>query len=266
MDDKQKNTGQRMNRKKARQFIFILAFAVFLTLWFSNYSLGTSTPEGPQTLQVVNSTSKNAESSKTISAVAGNVTQLNIFARTQTRTWQGYYGNVSGTITLQDSNDNTIYDWENANPSGQIFASPGPIDFSDGNIECYNFTKQESGYRDLASMESYFGIPEKAVDGINETFNMTTDFDPFYITTTYIDDLCPVVYLYNSTNHSTKDTYQELLLYDKTSTNAVFTSIIEPGGIDGFDGRQWDFEMIVADNGRNGDIDATTYYFYVSLE
>ena len=49
-------------------------------------------------------------SAKTVAAQAGNVTQLTITHIMITKRWQGYYGNVTGTITLDDADNNTMYD------------------------------------------------------------------------------------------------------------------------------------------------------------
>ena len=118
----------------------------------------------------------------------------------------------------------------------------------------------------MSYYESSLGMSNTSSDGVNETFNETTDYDAFYVGTTYINEICPTVYLYNSSNTSSTDTYQEVILYDAAANNTVFTSIIKEGGIVGFNNQVWDFQMIVAENGYLGDDQATTYYFYVALE
>ncbi|MBR9699508.1 hypothetical protein GOV09_03580 [Candidatus Woesearchaeota archaeon] len=229
-------------------------------------ALSVNLPEGAKNLTIVDSTRRPSTASDTLSAIAGNVSQLNIYAWTTTKTWQGYYGNVTGKIQLGDSSGYTLYDWQTSNPSGQIYASTSEVDFSDGNIECYNFTRTGGLYLDISAYESSLDIPATASDGINETFNLTADYDDFYIGTTRINQTCPTAYLYNSSNQSSKDTYQELILYDLTANIPIYTSIIQPDGIVGFDGNIWNFQMIVAENGRLGDDTPTDYFFYVQLE
>ena len=118
---------------------------VFLTALLSSFVVSGPTPEGPINLTVVTSSTRTPSATQSIGAMGGNVTQLSITAYTQTRAWQAYYGNVSGTIVLDDSMGYRVYSWDNTNPSGQIFASTSQVDFSDGNIEFYNFSKEGGG-------------------------------------------------------------------------------------------------------------------------
>jgi len=69
-------------------------------------------------------------------AVAGNISELNIFGYSVTQSWQGYYGNVTRTIFLGDSDDNQLYNWSNSNPSGEVYSSTnGSIKWT--NIQCF---------------------------------------------------------------------------------------------------------------------------------
>ena len=44
-------------------------------------------------------------------AQAGNVTQLDLSGKQVTSHWAGFYGNVSGSMTLEDSTGNVFYNW-----------------------------------------------------------------------------------------------------------------------------------------------------------
>ncbi len=256
--DHQKET--EMSRQK--RAIAFLTITVLLAL----IAFSANQPEGPKNLTIVNASTRAVQPSQTVAASAGNVSQINIYAYTTTKTWQGYYGNVTGKILLGDASGKVIYDWNTANPAGQIYASTSQASFADGNIFCYNFTKFEGSYLNLSAYEASLGLSNSSADGVNETFNVSMNYDAFYISTTYINASCPVSYLYNASNQSNRNTYQELLLYDNTSNAVVFASIIRPGGIIGFDGNICDFQMIVAENGHLADEQTTTYYFYVALE
>lgn len=61
---------------------------------------------------------------QSLEAEAGNVTRIYIYALTQTETWQGFYGEIEGTITLDDAQNWTMYDWNIAEPQGEIYATP----------------------------------------------------------------------------------------------------------------------------------------------
>ena len=45
------------------------------------------------------------------SSLSENQIMIPLHGFTNTQTWQGYYGNVTGTIELGDSSDNALHDW-----------------------------------------------------------------------------------------------------------------------------------------------------------
>ncbi len=250
------------NKKQKKILIAALIIAMLLTIIESAYP--AALPEGPSTLTVVNSTKRTPQTASNVSAVAGNVSQLNIIGSTITQTWQGYYGNISGTIVLTDSANYALYDWDVAFPEGEIYASDSTIDFT-GSIACYNYTKAGGGYLDLATYESSLGLVSDDPDGINETFPVGSA-NPFYVGTNLINSTCPKTNLYNSSGVQNSAQFEEFILYDLTANKIIYTALLEETGIRGFDNRTWNFQMIVAENGRNGDNNPTTYYFYVELE
>jgi len=228
-------------------------------------------PEGPTTLDIINSTRRIPAGAAAIPALAGNVTQLSISANTVTQTWQAYYGNITGTITLDDASNNTIYNWQLASPEGEIYASEAAIDFSYGNIACYDFNYSQVGdssYEILSEYEGLLGLETDDADGIDETFRESRVYDSFYVGSRHIDNTsvtCPTTQMYVQDDQQDQGLFQELLLYDNSSDKLVYTAIIEQDVL-GFDDRYWDFEMIVGENGHAGDTTTTTYYFYVELE
>lgn len=251
-------------KKKRKPLIIILLLTILIMNSYSAFS--EALPEGPTNITVLNTSRRTPAAAKTLEAIAGNVTQLNIVGTTVTQTWQGYYGNITGTITLDDSMNNTIYNWQLSNPEGEIYASESAIDFSAGNIECYNYSKTGGSYLTLSSYETNLGLVSDDVDGINETFTPGTTYDSFYAGTNLIDGECPETQLFNSSGSQDPNQFQEVLLYDNTANKVVYAAILEETGILGFNNRLWDFEMIVAENGHAGDSTTTTYYFYVELE
>src|SRR3989344_7466384 len=66
----------------------------------------SSQPQGPDTVTISSSGRHNNQSDPyVIQAYAGNVTALVISHTRNTEAWQGYYGNITGTITLDDANN-----------------------------------------------------------------------------------------------------------------------------------------------------------------
>ena len=265
---KYKNKKQKKSRKThkislALLPVLVLLFTSILSILLSvQYSF--SVPEGPN-ITVIKSTTRTPQSAAEVQALAGNITQINIFGSTVTQTWQGYYGNISGTIVLQDSGNYSIYEWDNINPEGEIYVSDTSIDFSGGNIECYNFSNYDTGYYNLSMFEEYLFLEWDDPDGVNETFNMSADYDTFFAGTNMITGLCPLTNLYNGTGKSV-DKFKEVLLYDITSKNVIYTALLDGSANTGFNNESMDFQMIVAENGHLGDTNPTTYYFYIEIE
>jgi hypothetical protein len=203
-------------------------------------------------------------------ALAGNVSYLDISGYTTTQAWQGYYGNVSGTVQLADSNDKILYNWSLASPSGEVYASQngtGAIIWA--NITCYNYTSNysEGGFR-LTKLETRFNISTDDVDGVNETFMDSNTHEGFYTANRQITvGQCPAAYMFNSSGLGTAGKYEEVLLTDASDDyQIVFTAILEEQDYVGFDGTKYDFEMLVLENGHGTNTSPTTYYFYVELE
>jgi len=216
-------------------------------------------------------------------AFAGNVTELNLYGYSTTRTWQGYFGNVSGTIQLADVEGNVMYNWTQANPRGQVYASTNDT-IQWMNIQCFNLTAEgtftdetpntpggfgqtsQNGMNYL-QLHEMFNIPEYAVDGVNDTF-IHFNHDVFFTVSlefgndTEESSICPTARLYDD---SADGVFQNVLLYEPETMSVIFTAILEVERI-GFDGNAYDFQMIVLDDGRGTNIDTTTYYFYLDIE
>lgn len=242
-----------------------------IALAFAQYVSAVNLPASPNVLIPLDSHTFNASNYpvKTLQAEAGNITEVSINARTQTRSWQGYFGNISGTITLEDALGFVFYDWADAEPKGQVYATINDSPDWTG-IHCFNYTAVNAEIN-LTEQESYFGIPDLAVDGINETFNETTH-DLFYVGPRTIDaNTCHSTYIYQNGTRQISN-FQNVLLTDNTSM--IFTTLVENRGVNddvdklGYNpGYTPDFQMLVAEDGHTNDSGAitTTYYFFVEL-
>lgn len=195
----------------------------------------------------------------------GNVTPLFVSGQRITARWQGYYGNVSGGITLADSAGNSMYDWGLVNPSGEIYAA-NHTTVSWSRIFCANFsgnTAEENLNRDtLNAFIGYGSDAEKASDdSINATFNQTFEGTLIVGSRTMTGaDNCSMVTLNTDAGQQTTD-FQELILTDNVSV--VFTSILEQN-VNGFNSNPSDFQMIVGVNGTESGT-TKTFYFFVEL-
>jgi hypothetical protein len=251
-----------------------IAFGILVSLFaIMAAEYAAAAPTGPDYIQ--NGTPQrrslgvdNLTGGTRVEAQAGNVTALNINSTKLTNRWQGYYGNVSGTIVLDDANNYTLYSWDLANPEGEIYASngseSGTVNWA--NIFCFNYTNNLSSGQPIVQrfngtdLERMIGALPTDKDSLNRTFNQTFS-GSFQAGTKSITsaDSCMQTTLNVNDRYQTND-FVEVLLTDNDSI--IYTALLEQNAI-GFQGAPVDFQMLV---GENGDIaSATTYYFFVEL-
>ncbi len=253
---------------------------IFISIFNSIPLLDAIQPTGGSVTEVRSETAP-ADTAGSVPAQAGNVTELNIYGYSTTQSWQGYFGNVSGTIQLADANDNVMYNWSLANPQGEVYASTNSS-ISWTNIQCFNFTAtgtyvDESGNggttnlygTNLSILESMFNINSTDVDGVDETFSLIGPgtHDLFYTANQeFTEGECRNTRIYDSSGQGVNDNFEEVLLYEPVSKSIIFAALLEPGSVAGFDGKDYDFEMLVLEDGHGTDTAITTYYFFVELE
>ena len=232
-------------------FMFLLIVAVA--------SFVLATPTGPNNLTVISSQRYSTAPSQTTNAMAGNVSELSFAANTITQTWQGYFGNITGTIVLGNSNNQSLYSWNLISAHGQIYATRTSTVPAWTSVKCANLTEVQGEDTALNVNESV------AADSVNNTFLNTTDFAQFYVGAININTSqgCFAARLYNSTGQSSTTHFGEVLLKEP-GTNIIYTSILDQKAL-GFDSRTHDFEMLVGEDGHSGDTSTTPYYFYVEL-
>jgi hypothetical protein len=186
---------------------------------------------------------------------SGNTTAISMIVTSASTRWQGFYGNITGNISLGDSSGNALYNWAEVDVDGEVYAANySYVDWS--RIYCVNFTA--NGLEEnlnKSTMDRFLGYSAADMnrsETANETFSSqysgSLAIGSRTITT---GDECPMVTL--------NSVYQEVLLTDNTSV--VFASIINDGAT-GFKNHPTDFEMIV---GVNGTGTPRNYYFYVEL-
>lgn len=196
-----------------------------------------------------------------INAQGGNVTQLEINATSLTNRWQGYYGNISGQITLNDAQGNTFYDWSagsNFAPIGNIYAANQSVtDWTD--VICLNLTSDDVATEGISAsiLETMYGMGTSDGDGVDETFTGTEDIVVGSNTLTN----CAATNIYTNSS-SVAGVWNETLLTENQTNAVIYATEIEQDTF-GFDNRTWDFQMMVGEDGDTAG--ATTYYFYVEL-
>jgi hypothetical protein len=240
-------------------FLGSMGFVVAATLPTAPNSLTASAPS---------TFDQSAYGPRSVEAIAGNITALVVTAIGQTKDWQGYYGNVSGSITLDDASNFTFYNWTSAEPRGQVYATlNSSIGWS--GVNCFNYTNDSAAY--WQTIESFYNIPNDGVDGVNETFNQTTH--PSFQVGSRTMSGCPTTYVFQSDAYQ-QSNFANVLLYDPAlnETGWIYATIIENKTIGSsqndllcYNGVQCDFQILVNEDGHGTDTASTTYYFWVEL-
>ena len=295
MEDRDRLDKEKKLKKNSILLVIAIIFTALMLLFPSLVS--SLTPEGANVTAISTST-RTPSNATSITAVAGNVTELIISGTSVTQMWQGYYGNVTGIITLEDSIGNVFYNWSVASPEGEIFATRNStIDWT--LVECYNISAakmpagsspnfQSDYYLNLSELEeTELGAKIDDVDGIDETFAQAFTGE-FYIGSTQISSTsgCSRVNTFVNNESQAANFTEVILIQDDGSTDwyyngctdpcgsdsqdnsiedIIWTTIIQESGSVGFNSEVWDFQMLVAENGHNGDTTTTEYYFYIEI-
>ena len=190
-----------------------------------------------------------AGSGTSYAAQAGNVTELNLAGTQVTAHWAGFYGNVTGNLTLEDGTGNVFYDWVGiGTPAGEVFASnTSTVDWT--SIACANAAN-------LTSTDTFLGMTSSDPDSVFNTFGSPSHegFDVAGITISA--NSC------NSTNAYTnagQDAafFTQVLLSDSLNV-PVFTTILNASAT-GFRNTPVDFELLAGVPGSG------TLYFFIEL-
>lgn len=250
-----------------RQKPFVLFVALAFIAAFATTVLAQNVPLGAETVEIVQSEQSNISlyPPSTINAEAGNLTELFISGVSQTKSWQGFYGNVSGTIILEDAQGNRFYDWTAAEPQGEVYASVNQT-ITWTTVACAP-TLTDPAF--LNTWQTFYGMNYTDYDTINNTYNLTdhVEFDTGYTSLTG----CPTAYTFVNDVAQATD-FPAVLLTSDTDGTLIFTAILEDKdeGIRadkvGFDGNEYDFQLLVSEFGSDGNNAVTPYYFWVELQ
>jgi hypothetical protein len=256
-----------MNNRKSTT-IFILGFLALLSLLTVLVFAENEEPYGVRTITYLSSSRANLShyTPSNISTEAGNLTEITLNGISTTKAWAGYYGNITGTLTLENSDGYVFYNWTATEPKGEIYASTNSsITWSA--IKCFEW----AGVIGLDKAEDWYGIEDDDADGINETFTDNTNTQVEVGDVNIVENTCPSTNPFQYNVPGSND-FENLLLTDDISL--VFTAVIENNETNtqadelGFDNRLHDFQILVAENGHGVTEDAalTLYYFWAEIE
>lgn len=218
-------------------------------------SINELTGPGAAEVTVISSSRANISSDATaIQTQASNVTQLRLNATGITRSWQSYYGNIGGTLVLTNSEGEKFYDWNITSPQGEVYATRS------ASTNFATVTCSDPG--DISSEESFIGHTATASDSVSNTFSSTTHRAFFVGSVSIPENSCPTTNTYVAGDSQNAEFF-EVILTDEVG-NTVYTALLN-GTAEGFDSGQYDFQMLVGQNGHDDPSSTTPYYFYVEI-
>ncbi len=183
-------------------------------------------------------------------AEAGNITHLDVDFGRRTMVWQGFYGNVSGSITLESGGGAKFYEWNATNLQGEVMATRDSIgDWSA--INCTNQTHWETE-------ESALNIDSSSFEGINETYETFTHPQFEIGSKTFEANTCRAVRPFVS--GGIEGTFYNVMLNTDVDTTVYVAMLAEDTA--GYDDAEVDFELLVPVDTSTGQ---STYYFYVEI-
>lgn len=239
-----------------RPAVFSIASPLLLTLLL--LSILPAAADFPQPTQPDNMVNISSQSPAPTGGFASNttggtITVVNINTTSQNPHWKAYVGNISGRLALQDGASNAIYDWNISSMEGEIYATRKSTVVDWNSIVCADETH-------ISAEEDSLNFSSGNEDSIINTFNKKSHAAFYAGLTSLPADSCNSTNLY--VNGDASSDFEELLLYD--GSYIVYTSLLE-NRITGFDGNEYDFQMILPDSGLEGSQAPETYYFYVEL-
>ena len=217
-------------------------------------------PEGAQ-VQIGTKETRAASIPQNVTADGGNVTNVNITLLTQTDAWQGFYGEVNGSLVLDDASGDRFYSWNITNVSGEVYASRS------NNINFATIYPNNN-----CSIDNVLTGVGKS-DSVNMTFSPA--FNRAVTVGNIVINASTACATYTYVNSSVQSAFfHELILSPDVNVNgtgsqnatlggntSVFVTLIEPN-IAGYDTATHDYQLLVPVNRTSG---FNTYSFYAEL-
>jgi hypothetical protein len=223
-------------------------------------------PEGASSVVIVSSERRTTPTAANVTAEAGNITRLTVTANRQTAAWQGFAGNISGSIVLDDASGDRFFAWSLFNISGEIYASRnGSINFN-SIYPHNNCTIDEIGMTGASN-----------ADRTNRTYNQSANTVNFSVGVIQINatSACSVRPYVNSTTPSS-NLFENIILspehnnaspqqgnFVSGGNQSVYVGILQLGNVHGFDGQVYNFQLLVPVN-RTATFN--TYFFYAEVD
>ena len=259
----------------------ILSFVV-MTVTAQAAPIGpTITILGNQTKATTASTKVNTTINGTISP-GGYIFTTSVNSVQQDTRWKGYVGNVTGTLVLDDANDNRLFSWTlSTSLAGEVYATRASGNVNWTGINCTWIADARVNSSDgLSSNRTPETLENAALSHTNKDDNITATFNKANHTSITTGSRvigkneCFSVQPYQKGAaqvfaDSNNANFTQVILYDgafnTSSGNVVYETKIESDLTGYRSDSTYDFQMIVPESGAVGFTSSTAYYFYVEL-
>ena len=246
------------NKTMEKGLLFLICIVYILALALNTIGV-------PQGANILSNTTESAPTVTPSSRAddGGTITVLTLDTTQQDNAWKAYVGNVSGRLTLDDANGNTIYDWNivATDIEGEVYVT------RNDSVVWSNITCALQAV--INTEQTLLSMNSSDSDSINSTFNATVHAQMQVGVNTLSQSNCRSTSTYiNDTRQSltVNSTFQEILLQDENSA-LIYATFIEQDESSYKAGSQvnvtYDFQLIVAEDDSSPT--PTTYYFYLEI-
>ena len=239
------------NKREEMKIVFLITIFFFAIISLSAFSVAT--PTGPSNINITANETKATTAGQMVNISGGIISKMNISASVQNPHWKAFVGWIDGKFTLDDSSGSTIYDWTLTTVGGEVYATRASGIANWASISCADAA--EITAEDVA-------LDHTGEDNITSTFTAGSNSQPFVVAGTTISaGTCSATntYVNNATQSSV---FEEVILHD--TSDIIFATILEEDE-PGYDGNDYDFQMLVPENANSTWTSSTAYYLYVEL-
>jgi len=236
-----------------QKYVVLLVFAALFLAGVSAQVLALY-PDGIDNYTIIASEKRGPKAGLPITAEAGNVTWLAITHLQKTRRWQGFVGNITGEIVLDDASNDTFYAWNLSNISGHIYASRN----------CSINWNLISTQNDCTVDEVLTG---PGSDSVRRTYQPSSNTNTYQIMglTVSPNTVCTAYPYVNDSKQTTTTLFENIILTTGSTpngNNSIYVGWLE-NQVSGFEEGEYNFQLLVPVNRTSG---FSTYCLYAELD
>jgi hypothetical protein len=241
-------------KKEQSESILIACLALFILTVLLTFT--SATPTGPNSINITSNETGVPTLGMQVNVSGGYIAKLNITATSQNDRWKAFVGEIDGRFTLDDASGSTIYDWTSTTVNGEVYATRESTAITWSTVQCADAAHIIQEDADMV---------HAGEDNITSTFTDNSNANPIKVgdLSAFAAGTCAAINTYVSDLPQATD-FEEVILYDTTSTSIIFATILETN-TEGYDGSDYDFQMIVPENASSSFTGLTPYYLYLEL-